>query len=132
MSENDILDTPIGTKDRPTLEPKVVVVKSVEVRSPKEGSKAQIVVFSCEHPDSMKLLGLETIEISQVKLENPKTHKMEAVGLWVNLDEDGNLLKNSTLSIFLKFIGANNLKDVVGKKLQTVQRENNFLAFKGY
>ena len=129
---SDILNKKVGNEIRQILEPKNVKIMKVEVRAPKPESKNKIAVFHCSHPDCKERLGVDTIEISQVKAENMRTHKMEISGLWVNLDSKEELQKGSALANFISFLNVATLKDCVGKEVQTVARENNFLAFKGY
>ena len=131
-SSLDVLDSPVGNQEKPKLNPKRVKIVDVEVKSPKEGSKAKIVICHCEHHEAKQFLGKETIEISQVKMENVKNHKLEVLGLWINLDSENKLQKGSTTANFLNFVGVSTIRDLKGKEVNTIARENDFLAFKGY
>jgi len=114
----------IGTKEQTKLEPKNVKIVNAKVES--VGDKgAKKLVCLVKHPDKE-----EPIQISSAKVE--KKGKLEIGGLWVNLDEDNLIKKNSSLAVFLKFIGANNIKELEGKEVNTIEDDSGYLAFKTY
>lgn len=127
MTENtdqDLLNKPIGNKDPVSLKPAKVVIKRQEIKA--VGTKgAKKVVCWVKHPDKEDL-----VQISSVKVER-KT-KTEFVGLFINLDDDGMLGKNSGLAIAMRFVGAQTPAGLVGKEFETVQDEAGYLAFKAY
>jgi hypothetical protein len=125
MEEQENLETiGIGTKEQQKLEPKAVKIVNVKVES--VGDKgAKKLVCEVKHPDKQ-----ETIQISSSKVE--KKGKLEVGGLWVNLDEDKLIKKNSTLAFFLSFVGAKNIRELEGKEVKTIEDDSGYLAFKAY
>ena len=92
----------IGTIDKKRLEPARVKIVRTDIRTV-EKVKSNKVVCSVKHPNSE-----DEIEISSVKIEQGKD-KVKVIGMWVNLDKDNKLDKNSATSIFLRFLGCKNI-----------------------
>ena len=88
------------------------------------GNKLTLV---CQHPD---LPAPQTIDISGVKYIYQE--KIKATGLWIKLDKDGKLGYNSSISILLRFLNLKTPKELVGKELDTVADDNNYLIIKAY
>lgn len=124
----------LGTKEtiQGKLEPKPVEVIDVQVvqqqmkdkKTGKDISK-EIVNVHCKHPDKE-----ETIEIRKAEVREGKT--LEVRGLWVTLDEENKINKNSALGRFMQHTQINRLKDLKGEKLETTTNDGGFLVFKAY
>lgn len=123
MDEQNMLELEIGTKENLKLKPEKV--KIVQVKTEPAG-KGTLVRLCVKHPEKEEL-----IEISEVKHEN-RTGKLEMSGLWVNLDDDNKIRKHSVLANFLNFMKVGKTIDLVGKEVDTIEKENGFLAVKGY
>lgn len=126
----DILNKEVGTKELETLKAVDVTVKGVVVQDVfKKGSTTEAVgkkaIFSCKHPDREEL-----IKISQVSFLKGKTLKVST--LWVNLDEDGNIQKSSTVDMVLAKSEAKTLSDMMEKVVSTDVDESGYLCFKAY
>lgn len=118
------LETGIGTKELEKLKPATVKIIKPEIRS--VGDKAnKKVVCQVKHPDKE-----ESIDISSVKYL--KDDKAIVTGLWYNLDDDKLIRKGSPLSVFMEFINAGNLRELVDKEIQTVHDDKGYLCFKAY
>ncbi len=83
------------------------------------------VVCLVKHPSKT-----EEIQLSSVKFENKG--KLETSGLWVNLDEDKKIRKNSALAVLLKHLVAADIEALENKEIMTVEDESGYLAFKAY
>lgn len=115
----------IGEKEAQKLEPAEVDIVKANVET--VGNKnAKKVVCEVKHP-----VKEETIHISSAKVEQGKD-KVKVVGLWFNKDEDGKIRKGSATALFLQSVGAQNVEELAGKKVGTVEDENGYLAFKAY
>ena len=130
MESQDELKIGIGTKEPQVLEPAEVEVQGVkvDVKTNSDGKEVgRLAVLLCKHPNKDDL-----IQISQVKII--RNDKVKLSSLWVNLDEDKMISKNSALAMFLKFAEVPTLGELSGKKLQTVTQSdsNNFLCIKAY
>jgi hypothetical protein len=122
----DETKTGIGTEDAPSLTASPVVIIDVIVRLAKEGSKAKIVEFTCQHPAQEK-----PIKLSKMKWDNKS--KLEVTGIWWNVDTQGKIQKTSALAEFLRNNAATCLDDMKGKTIQTVKdNENKYIVFKCY
>ena len=123
--EQQELEKGIGNiePEKKTLQPKKVKIERIEIVEVGE-KKNKKVNIAVEHPDKE-----ETINLSSVNLLIDK--KVRTVGLWYNLDSDGNLQKGSALAEFLTFTNSKNLKDLGGKEVDT-DLEGNFLCFRAY
>ena len=113
MNEEEILNTPVGDKEIEPLEPKIVKILSVQIKEVKVkgDKKSQILDCVVKHEDME-----ESFAISQIKFEDPKTHKMEVSGLWISTDEDKKLRKGSALARFLTFMKVETPKELEGKE----------------
>ena len=123
--EQTNLNTPIGTKEseRTLLKPAKLKIVNVEIIYV-EKAKSEKAVFEVKHPDKD-----ETIKISTVNFLDGK--EVKTSGTWVSKDEDGNLQKGSALTILMKSIEANTLKECIGKEVDS-ELEGNYLCFKAY
>lgn len=122
MDTESLETTKIGCKEQAKLEPKIVEIVSVEIKEIGKGNK---VICMVKHPDKD-----EPIQISGAKLE--VKGKLEYQGLWVNLDEDKLIRKNSALAKSMVFFGAGNIKELVGKSIMTTEDDGGYLVFKAY
>jgi len=101
-------------------------VKIVEVRVKSVGEKGNKKIgCKVKHPDNEDL-----IEISSVRYE--RNGKLQNTGLWVNLDEDNKIRKNSALAVLMAYLGANNPNAMKDKECDTTEDEKGFLCFKAY
>ena len=124
MESQDILKLETGTKETTNLKPAIVKIVNVSIRDVGEKGNKKI-SCSVKHPDKE-----ETIEISEVKFE--KNKKLQEVGLWVNLDEDGKIRKGSALAVLLSFLEVQTPEELKDKEVKTVEDERGFLCFKAY
>lgn len=126
--ENE-LEKPIGTKEQTLLSPGSVVVKEITIEPPKEGSKAKLVVFHCLHPDKEELIKLSNVKLKKVQGNN-ETIKKDT--LWWNLDDDGNIRKNSIVADVLRFYNKGKLKDFENTDITTEADASGYLCIKAY
>ena len=125
----DDLDKPVGTKEATKLAPGSVVVKSVTIEPPKEGSKAKLVTFHCLHPDREELVKLSAINVKKVQGNNI-TIKKET--LWHNLDEDGNIRKGSAVASVMNFYTKKTLNEFLNSSVTTEADAAGYLVIKAY
>ena len=125
----DELNKKVGTKEPTKLSAGSVIVNSVSVEPPKEGSKAKVVVFSCKHPDKAELIRLSAINLKKVK-DNSITIKKET--LWYNLDDEGNIRKGSAVANVLNFYKLETLKAFENKAIETEADASGYLVIKAY
>lgn len=131
--DEDIFSKGIGDKEQKSLEAKPVIVqgKVVEPVTGKAGSKnagkevGKKLTLICKHPDRT-----EPISLSSIVIVSGKSLKNTA--LWLNLDEDGKLQKNSPIALLLQKYGANSINELEGKTIITELDESKFLTIKGY
>lgn len=124
----DKLEKKVGTRESVKLTAGSVIVKAVAVEPVKKKTGELVgdkVVLSVSHPDSQDLVGLS----SALYLKN-KAVKQSA--LWYQEDEDGNIVKNSTLAEVMKFYKCQALKEFMGKTLTTEVDEKGYLTIKAY
>lgn len=130
----DIFSKGIGNKEgSKSLDAKPVVVqgKVAEPVMGKAGSKnagkevGKKLSLVCKHPDKE-----EPIKISSMVFISGKTVKSST--MWINLDEDGNIQKGSTVAMLLQKYQLPNVNAIEGKTLETELDENKFLAIKAY
>lgn len=130
MDTEKLIQTGIGTKETPRINPAKVKIVSVRFQTEKKDRttmKTPLVHFECKHPDKEKL-----ISISKVKCE--RNGNLEVVGLWVQLDEDGKFRKGSVVSTILNFLKCSNLEETYGKEIDLViqSESNSYLCLKAY
>lgn len=118
----------IGIGEETKIEKKACEVlnfKEVEVEGTKDGKK-QVVEILLQHPDLKEPLQIR-------KLKYQKGDKIKISGLWVSLDKENKLSYNSALAYFLRYYKANNLKEMIGKKVETdYDFDGEFLVIKAY
>ena len=129
MENNNELEKPIGTKEQPKLAAGSVTVKTVEIKPAKEGSKAKIVKFGCKHPDKEELIILSNVLIKSIQGQNISIKKD---ALWHNLDDEGNIRKNSVLAEVMRFYKKSTLNEFKESVLTTEQDVSGYLAIKAY
>ena len=132
MEQDELLNKGIGDKERKRLQPAKVTILGVTIkRINKEGKKmdSPLVTFLCKHPDEEK-----QIQINKVKIEDVGSGKLIVVGMWVNVDEDGNIQKGDTLARVLDFLKAKNLSEVDGKEMEAIDesKDSKYLCLKAY
>ena len=124
MENQDILGTQVGTKAKPKLVAKPVQVQGLAVEEVGE-KKNKILAIICKHPDSEK-----TMRMTKMRVMIGETLKI--VGLWVNLDGDGLIQKESTLDDLMKLANVKTLAELEGKMLETVEdKKTGFIVLKG-
>ena len=127
MEDQEKLKIEIGTKEAEKLEAEDVEVQGAKVQDVMKGEKklGEKVVLLCKHPKKDELL-----QISQaIYLKNKK---VTTAGIWLNLDEDGKLQKNSVLASLLNQYEVPIVAELVGKKVKTEHDDNGYLCIKAY
>jgi len=125
QEQTNLKQIEIGTIDKQKLTPEKVKIVKVEIETV-EKAKANKVVCYVEHPKAT-----DEIKISSVKIEQGKD-KVKVVGMWVNLDKDNKLDKNSATAVLLRFLGCKKIEDLVGKECSTAEDDGGYLCFRGY
>tara|TARA_Y100000593_G_C4229262_1_gene296108 strand:- start:520 stop:948 length:429 start_codon:yes stop_codon:yes gene_type:complete len=114
---NDLLNIGIGSLDRS------VTVDSVEeIEVPVNGKQSKKVLFKVSQKDG------KTFNISDAWVNDSKGMK-KIQGLWLSLDETGNIAASSALAKFLKHHNFASLGEAVGKEVKTFPDHNNYLVF---
>jgi len=127
-NETHDLDRPIGTKEQTKLKEGTVKIQdvSVEEETNKEGRTiGKKVITMCKHPDRD-----EMIQISSVKYVFGD--KIKSSGLWYNLDDDGNIAKNSALATLMTKLKIETVAKLKELEVQTELDDNGYLSFKAY
>jgi hypothetical protein len=124
MNTEELLTKTIGTKEVKKLEAKDVIVEHAEIQEKGE-KKTPILILSVKHPDQAELLELSKIQLIDGKI-------IKTVGLWVSLDEDNNIQKNSAIAKLMNFYKISSLIELKDKALHTTFDEKNYLVVKGY
>lgn len=135
--QEDIFSRGIGNKEgKQSLIAKPVVVQGVssegvykkgtqEEDKPKSKPIGHKLVLICKHPDKE-----ETIKISEIKFISGESIKTSTI--WINVDDDGNIQKGSTVALLLEKANVAIINDLPGKTLATELDSNKFLAIKAY
>ena len=124
----EVVSTPMDQMEmgepKPALEAKEVEVIAIEFPTEDSNKPMQIIT---KHPDRD-----ETLNLTGVKYE--LDNKIKETGLWVKKDEsEPNKLKfNNAVKALMDYYKITKLKDLIGKKLQTTQKENGYLVIKAY
>lgn len=126
--ESPTKTTGIGTKEQASLKPGTCEVVNTDIEEVGD-KKARKAVFFVKHPDKQ-----EPVKMSSVVVMRKRKDKKEilTLGTWANLDEDGLIQKDSPLAMLLTHYGAKNLTEMINKKVETEQGNDNFLAIKAY
>ena len=106
------------------LKPERVKIVRVEVIEVGE-KKNKKLVCSVAHSEKE-----DPIQISRVKYEVKGTLKI--VGLWINIDDDKKLRKNSALAVLMNFLNVKKAKELEGLEVDTVSEDTGYLCFKAY
>jgi len=116
----------IGTKEpeKQKLEPKKVKIVSWR-KTPIEKAHADKIEFEVKHPDKSESLYLSAVTYLDGKAIVTK-------GTWFKLDEDGKIVKNSSLAILLNKLQAKNLDETKDKEIETELDDKGYLCFKAY
>jgi len=126
MEIQEKLEKGVGTKEPEILKPAKVKVEKVDLVEVRFGSQTrEKLVCSVKHPNKEEL-----IEISKIKYQ--KRDKLQTSGLWYKEDEDGLIQKGTALAELLNFTGSRNMKELVGKEIDTTTDEEGYLCFKVY
>lgn len=130
----DVFSKGIGNKEmNKSLDAKPVVVlgMNAEAVKGKTGSKnegkevGKKLVLICKHPDRE-----ENVKISSMIFVSGKTVKTSTI--WINIDDEGNIQKGSSIALLLEKMNVPNIKALEGKTVPTELDENKFLAIKCY
>ena len=113
----NILDLSVGRADR-----KVKILNIEETKVEVRGKLSSKTVFKVEQNDGKEF------NISDVWVEMPNGEK-RIQGLWINLDDDGQLSATSTLAKFLRYYSKETLSDFIGTTIDVYPDPNNFLVF---
>ena len=126
-NETPNLNLTVGTKDMETLKPAEVEIKEVNTEevSFEKGQKGTKLICSVKHPDKEELIKISSV----LHIVNGNVKKP---GLWIMKDKEGNLQKGSGLAVLMQKFGANNVGELVGKKVPTELDKNNYLTIKAY
>jgi hypothetical protein len=132
METQNLLEKEVGTLEKPKLLPKIVTIASVQIQTTTKDNKEMktpLAFLECIHPDKK---ADELIKLSKVKYldgDNVKT-----VSLWVQLDADGNIQKSSAIDVLLNFKVCKSLKELEGKKIETIEesKDSSYLCLKAY
>jgi len=123
-TEQTNLDKGIGTKEAVSLQPAKVKIENVQIEEVGD-KKNEILKCSVKHPDKEEL-----IKISEVRYE--KNKELKTTALWVNLDDDEEIVKGSALATLLGNQSCKTPRELIGKEIDTVLDDKSFLAFKAY
>jgi len=133
-TNNDILNKPVGTAEGMSkLSPKPVVIVNAQLKdvlgkvgSVNAGKKvAEKVIFMVRHPDREELATINQCTVLQNK-------SLKNCTMFVNLDKDENLQKDSPLALLLKKHNAKTIKEMEGKTVATEQDGAGYLSLAGY
>ena len=135
--QEDIFSRGIGNKEgKKSLTAKPVVCLSVQAegvykKGTLEADKSKTkpignkLVLVCKHPDKE-----ESVKISSLVCLKNKTLTNSTI--WINVDEDGNIQKGSTVALLLEKYQSPTIDMLVGKTLQTEIGEDSYLTIKAY
>jgi hypothetical protein len=126
----DFLNKPIGNIEKPSIKPEIVTIVSVVIKTKKsDGTAMKVPAASIlvKHPGKP-----EPLTLSKVSYLDGKTVKTG--GLWVQLDDDGNIQKSSAVDRLVSYLNCKTLKEIEGKTIDTVQEseESKYLSLKAY
>lgn len=129
-NDSDILNKKVGTIEKPSIKPAIVTIASVIVKEKKsDGTPMKVPAASVlvKHPDKE-----EVIAISKVTYLDGKT--LKTAGLWVQLDGNKEIQKSSAIDRLLTYFKCTTLKEIEGKKVDTVQEseDSKYLSLKIY
>jgi len=124
LETQDMLELEEGTKEIELLKPEKVKIVKVEIIEVGD-KKNKKLVCSVNHPGKP-----DPIQISRVKYEQKGA--LKTVGLWVNLDEEEKIRKNSALAILMNFLQVKKPSELLHKEIETVAEDTGYLCLKAY
>jgi len=124
LETQDMLELEEGTKEIELLKPEKVKIVKVEIIEVGD-KKNKKLVCSVNHPGNP-----DPIQISRVKYEQKGA--LKTVGLWVNLDEEEKIRKNSALAILMNFLQVKKPSELLHKEIETVAEDTGYLCLKAY
>lgn len=124
MENKEIMNKEIGTKETIQLQPGMVKILDVEIQDVGDKGHKKF-VCKTKHPSKD-----EPILISSAKVEIQD--KLKTIGLWVNLDEDKNIRKDSAMAMLLKYLGCKKPVELINRELMSIEDEKGYLTFKAY
>jgi len=132
MEAIELMNKEVGTQEQKKLEAKTVKIASINILSKtKEGKdmKTPLAQMVCIHPDKKQD---DLIHISKVKFL--KGEKVITAGFWVQLDDEENIQKGSSLNILLDFLNKKTLKEIEGCDVETCfeSEDSSYLCIKAY
>jgi hypothetical protein len=116
---HDILDLNLGK-----LKGQTVTVKDIKtdtVPSPRDGSTLTKVILVCETKQG------QTRNIDEGWVKDHKG-SLNCQGLWVTLDDDGEISAACTLGKLLKYWNMTSVKGLIGAELRVLPKSNGFLG----
>jgi len=114
----------IGEK-QPVLEAKeVVVITYIKRDVENKDKKHEKLVLVTNHPEGKQL------EIGKVKYL--QENQVCESGLWLHLDRDGKLPYKGAVSCMLRYYNVKTIKELIGKKINTVVDDKGYLIVKAY
>lgn len=129
MVDEKELDVEIGTMEPIKLQPSAVSVRDLKIVDvDKKVTREHVgkkVVFYVSHPDSNEVLELSSVQY--IKDKNLKTS-----ATWYSLDDEGKIAKHSALAETMRYYKAKKLTEFIGKTLNTVLDEKNYLVIKAF
>lgn len=124
MENQEILKLEIGTKESTKLTPERVKILAIKIEVVGE-KKNEKLVCEVKHP-----MNEDPIHISSVKYENKG--KLDNVGMWINIDDEGKIRKGSALAVLISYLNKNTPEELVGQEVETVEDDKGYLCFKAY
>lgn len=129
---NEILNKKVGNiePERKTLDSAIVKIESVLIQTTKhDGSKMTIPLVNIlvKHPGREELIKI-------AKIKRLDKDKIITQSLWLNLDADENIQKDSGVDRIMKYLKIETLTEAEGKSIDTIEEseESSFLCLKLY
>ena len=116
---NDILNLNLGRMKGQKL--KVTGIKTDTITSPRDGSDLEKVILVCETKQGQA----RNVDEGWVR-DHKKS--LNSQGLWITLDDDGQISAACTLGKLLKYLNVSSLKEVIGMEIKAYPKQNSFLA----
>jgi len=131
--ENNLSELGVGTREPIRLTAKKVKVVSFLTENVEKKSTGKVVgekvCLICKHPDKEETIELSSITCLVIK---GKSREVKTVGAWLNLDEDGQIAKYSSLATMLNFYKVGKVSELVGKEIETELDDSGYLSIKAY
>jgi preprotein translocase subunit Sss1 len=133
MGNSNLGQLGVGTKEPIRLTAEKVRVVSFLTENVEKKSTGKVVgekvVLICKHPSREEPIELSSITCLVIK---GKSREVKTVGSWVNLDEDGQIAKYSSLATMLNFYKVKSVSELVNKEIETELDDSGYLSIKAY